>query len=106
MSLLQQILQRGDGSLGEIDDGVPNKFRWEWLEKTVSVNVKKDHPKVKWTSDQPLEMCLKDCIRKIKQPGKAICTVCYKTDSDVIRYGNGGVNVIKQHLSTKGHVMS
>ena len=46
---------------------------------------------------------LKDCIRKIKQLGKAICTVCCKSDSDIITYSKGGLGTLKQHIMGKDH---
>ena len=104
MSLLQQIVQRDEGSLADIDNGVTNKFKWEWLERTVSVDVKKAHPKLNWTSDQLLTICLKDCIRKMNKPGKAVCIVCHKKETDVLTYGTAGVNVLKNHVLTKGHI--
>ena len=101
MSVLQQVLQRsGERCVDNFDAGLANKWRWEWLEKTVTIGVKKSHLKITWTSSDPLVILLKYCIRKKKQPGKAICTVCCKSDSDVITY-----STLKQHIMGKGHVL-
>ena len=70
--------------MDDFDAGLGNKWRWEWLKKTETIDVKKSHAKITWASNDPLVISLKDCIREIKQPGKAICTVCCKSDSDVI----------------------
>ena len=73
------------------------------MEKTVTVDVIKSHPKIIWTSNDLLVISLKDCIRKIKQPAKAICTVCCKSDSDLITCSKGGLDTMKQHIMGKGH---
>ena len=47
MTVLQQVLQQfGEGCVDDFDAGLANKWRWEWLEKTVITDVKKSHPKM------------------------------------------------------------
>ena len=72
------------------------------MEKTVSIDVKKAHPHITWNKTEPLMITLKACIRKIKEPGKAICIICSK--SDCIRYAAKGLGVLKQHVKGKGNV--
>ena len=104
MLVLQQVLQRsGEECVDDFDAELVNKWRWEWLEKTVTIDVKKSHLKITWTSNDPMVISLKDCIRKIKQLGKAICTVCCKSDSDIITYSKGGLGTLKQHIMGKDH---
>ena len=74
------------------------------MEKTVAIDLKKCHPKITRTSTDSLVISLKDCIRKIKQSGKVICTVCCKCDSDVIAYSKGGLGTPKQNMG-KRHVL-
>ena len=95
MTILQQVLQRfGEGYVDDFDAGLASKWRWEWLEKMVITNVKKSHPKMTWLSNDPLVISLKDCIRKIRQLGKAIFTVCCKSDTNVVTYSNRGLGTL------------
>ena len=92
MSVLKQVLQQsGEGCMNDFDAGLANKRRWEWLEKTVTIDVKKSYPKITWTSNDPLVILLNDCIIKIKQLGQAICSNCCKSDSNIITYSKGGL---------------
>ena len=96
----RQVLQRSNQSnIDEIDKGLSNKWRWDWIEKTVSIDVKKAHPHITRNKTEPLMITLKDCIRKIKEPGKAICIICSK--SDCIRYAAKGLGALKQHVKGK-----
>ena len=69
-----------------VDVGVANKWRWQWVEKTVDVDLSK-YPKI--TRSDTITICSKDCIRKIDQCGKPICLLCRKADP--MKYGTNGV---------------
>ena len=85
----------------DVDNGVRNKWRWDWLKKSVLVDPLKKFPKAKlnW-SNRPVTMMAKDHIRKTGKPGKAVCVVC---DGDLITYSEGGLGTIKDHLETLKH---
>ena len=52
MLVLQQVLQRsGEECVDDFDADLVNKWRWEWLEKTVTIDVKKSNLKITWTSN-------------------------------------------------------
>ena len=46
--------------------------------------------------------CLKDCIRKIDQCGKAIYLLCRKADP--MKYGTNGVATLTKHVQSFSHV--
>ena len=54
--------------------------------KTVDVDLSK-YPKI--TRSGTITLCLKDCIRKIDQCGKAICLLCRKANP--MKYGTNEV---------------
>ena len=85
-------LPRGKKSAIEnMDEGVANKWRWQWLEKTVDVDLSK-YPKIA-RSDT---ISLKDGIRKIDQCGKGIGLLCRKADP--MKYGTNGVATLTKHV--------
>ena len=47
-------------------------------------------------------ICLKDCIRKINQCGKAICLLCRRAYP--MKYGTNGVATLTKHVQFFGHV--
>ena len=82
-----------------VDVGVANKWRWQWVEKTVDVDLSK-YPKI--TRSDTITICSKDCIRKIDQCGKAICLLCRMADP--MKYGTNGVATLTKHVQSFGHV--
>ena len=58
------VLTRADEPrLEDIDKGCNNKWKWEWMEKTVTVNVPESVSK-DW-NEGPLVIPLKDHLRKV-----------------------------------------
>ena len=102
---MSKILHRDKASdtdeIDKVDGNVVNKWRWDWMERTVSIDVKKSFPKIKWEGDGGLKICLKDCMRKIDQPGKAVCLVCNKSE---VKYGANGVSALNKHVQPRTHV--
>ena len=76
-----------------VDEGVANKWRWQWVEKTVDVDLSKY---LKITRSDIITICLKDCIRKIDQCGKAFCLLCRKADP--MKYETNGVATLMKHV--------
>ena len=95
------IIDRSVIKLVDVDNGVRNKWRWDWLEKSVLVDPLNKFPEVKlnW-SNGPVRMMAKDHIRKIDKPGKALCVAC---DDDSITYSEVGLGTIKAHLEILRH---
>ena len=60
------------------DQGVKNQWKWEWLQVKVG------------------ESYLSDCIRKIDQPGYALCIYC----NCQINYGTNGKAALTRHVSS------
>ena len=97
---MSKILKRDDSvDIENVDEGVANKWRWQWVEKTVDVDLSK-YPKI--TRSDTIRICLKDCIRKIDQCGKAICFLCRKADP--MKYETNGVATLAKHVQSFGHV--
>ena len=95
---MAKILKRDDAvDIENVDEGVANKWRWQWVEKTVDVDLSK-YPKITRADT----ICLKDCIRQIDQCGKAICLLCRKADP--VKYGNNAVATLTKHVQSFGHV--
>ena len=63
MSEPMEIITRNDYS-ESIDNGVRNKWNWEWLEKEVKVDVKKVLPTTSF-SNQNLTFFVGEHIRKV-----------------------------------------
>lgn len=78
------------GKLRDIDSLEKNKFRYEWLAKTVKLKFK----------SQETDVLVEDCVKKVDVSGKAICSLC----NDFIYYGKRGFAAISDHLKTKKHI--
>ena len=102
---MSEILHRDDQNnvVDQVDEGIPNKWKWEWLQKIVSIDVKNSYPSLQWKSQEPLSVCLKDSIRKINVPGQAICLVCNKKS---VKYGTNGVSALIKHVTCKRCVIN
>ena len=74
----------------EIDVDVKNKFRWSWLEKSVTVRVK-----IGKNTEDVIEKF--DYIAKTDVPEKAQCLYC----DDTINYGSHGCVALVEHASEK-----
>ena len=48
-------------SLVKLEEGVTNKWRWEWLEKLLDLDVSKLFPSLNWTGG-PITVVAKDYI--------------------------------------------
>ena len=71
-----KVLENG-GNSNINDQGVENRWKWEWLQVKVG------------------ESYLSDCIRKTDWPGYALCTYC----NCQINYGTNGKTVLTSHVS-------
>lgn len=82
----------------DFDDGVRNKWKWDWLKMSVIVDPLKKFSKAKlnW-SNGPVTKMAKDHIRKIDKSEKAISGAC---DGSLITYSEGGLGTINVHLQT------
>ena len=68
---MAKIVERTEEDrISSIDSIVKNRFSWKWLEKSVAV--------------KDTKVLLGEFVRKIDQPGKALCTWC----NDIINYGS------------------
>lgn len=70
------------GRAKEVDAQVINKFRFDWLETSVTLKSKKLNE---------IEVKLGDSIEKLDLSGKATCSYC----TDVISYGGKDVKSAK-----------
>ena len=101
MSILQRYGEEDELKLVDIDKDQSNKWRWDWLEKSIVVDPAKILPKSDWSKGS-LTLLVKDYIRKVDIPGKASCTLC--ENNGYIKYGSTGVKAILDHLKAKKHV--
>ena len=69
-------------NIKEIEKGVKNIFRWEWLQE-----------------NDCNDSFLSDYIRKVDLPGKVVCTIC----KALISYQSGGKKDVKNHAKKKEH---
>ena len=58
------IISRAEDS-GDLDNGIKNKWNWHWLEKQVTVDVKKVLPSTSWNGES-LTYYVGESIRKVK----------------------------------------
>ena len=74
----------------ELDSKIKNKFRFMWLEDSLTIKSKK--------SDS-VTICVGDSVVKVDIPGKVLCKYC----NDVINYGSKGRIAIIDHLKSGKH---
>ena len=60
--------EESDDRLQEIDGGIKNKFRWNWLERSVSITYRNQKSTIETSS-----FLLGKFIRKVDKPGLALC---------------------------------
>jgi hypothetical protein len=65
----------------EIDKGIKNIWKWEWLEREVCGELVSRH------------------IQKLGEKGKAFCTLCRKD----LSYASQGRKALEQHIQLKVH---
>ena len=75
-------ISRNDSSIKELEKGIKNCFRWEWLEEK-DIN----------------EQYLSDYIRKVNITGKVLCTYC----NTLLSYKSSGKKDLKNHAKNKTH---
>ena len=73
------IVERG--SVGDWDNGLKNKWRWNWLERK--------HEDVEFGQ----------YIDKLKAPGKAYCKLCRLE----LTYKSAGARILADHMKSQGH---
>ena len=56
-----QGTKEDDSRLVKLEEGVTNKWRWEWLEKSLALDVAKLFPSLNWTGG-PITVVTKDYI--------------------------------------------
>ncbi|XP_060764516.1 uncharacterized protein LOC132873191 isoform X2 [Neoarius graeffei] len=88
----QTIDKRDAAKVREIDAGIKNKFRWDWLDRKVRItSVDGEHEAVSVT--------IGHFIQKLDVAGKALCTVC----DDVVNYRSRGLKALESHAVTAKH---
>ena len=87
------IETRDDAKVREIDADLKNKFRWDWLDRKVTVCP------VGSSKEEPLSVLVADFVKKLDVAGKALCTVC----DDVILYGSRGWKALQSHATSVKH---
>lgn len=88
---MPRIVNRNDSSIKEIDKGLKNRFKWEWLNKSVEVE---DEDKIKYKIKFDL------CFEKLYVPGRVLCTHC----NDEIKYGTSGKKALEMHVKNPKHI--
>ena len=78
-----------ESKVRDIDREEKNKFKFDWLSKTVKLE----------QDGRSTDVSFRETIKKIDISGKAVCTLC----NDVIYYGKRGCVAISDHLKTKKH---
>ena len=84
------IDSRDNSKERELDSEIKNKFRWDWLDRTLSIRLGKG---------EPIPVVVGDFAKKVDVPGKAICTIC----DDLIFYGSRGWKAFESHANSIKH---
>ena len=100
MLILQRYGEDDELTLIEVEKNEANKWKWDWLEKSVDVDPSKVVPKSGWSKGS-INVLVKNYIRKVDVAGKALCNLC---DGVYIKYGSTGFKAISDHLKSKKHV--
>ena len=100
MRILERFKKEDEAEIADLESGLSNKWCWHWLEKITEIDPAETFPKLSW-SHGSLKIAFKDHIRKIDQPGKAVCSLCLNCS---IYYADAGVKQITNHLRTQKHV--
>lgn len=91
--MVKTLTKDDESRVLEIDKGIKNKFKWQWLEKTVTFEVKIGK------ETQTVTESLASFIKKVETPGKALCVYC----NDLISYGSRGCVAFVEHAKFKKH---
>ena len=103
MSIIERHKKADESKLVDVEKGVVNKFRWEWMERVVEFDPLEKFPKLNWTHGS-VRLTVKDHIRKIDQPGKVVCILCSSSDS--FSYADGAsAKHHKKHLKKVNRVV-
>ena len=73
--------------INDLDSKVKNKFRFVWLEDSLTIKSK---------NGDSVTICVGDSIVEVDIPGKVLCKYC----NDVINYGSKGCVAIIDHLKS------
>ena len=84
------IADRDTQLVKEVDAGVKNQWKFEWLEKTTDIQ----------QGETKINIRIGDCFEKIKTAGQAPCNVCSKVTS----YGSHGMISLIEHIKSVKHV--
>lgn len=87
--MVRTLTKDEESRVAEIDKDVKNKFKWEWLDKTVKLDVKIGK------QTQSASETLASCIKKSDIAGKALCVYC----NDLINYGFRGCIALVEHAT-------
>ncbi|XP_061574023.1 uncharacterized protein LOC133440720 [Cololabis saira] len=74
----------------EVDAKIKNRWCWKWMEEIVTSKI----------NDVEKPYALSECVKKIDEPGRAMCEWC----RDVINYGPRGKVALVEHTKTKKHL--
>ena len=96
---MNEIITRGE-NVSEVDVTSREKWCWSWMEKTVEVDPAAILDNTSYKGGK-LVINLKDHIRKVRQDGDAVCTLC---TNKTISYKNRGLVALKDHVKTELHV--
>ena len=88
---MKLLTKENEALVKDINKDVKNKFRWSWLERTITLTVK-----IGKNTEDVVEK-LGDYIAKCDVPGKAQCLYC----DDTINYRSRGCVALVEH-ATKG----
>ena len=88
---MKLLSKENEALVKEIDKDVKNKFRWSWLEKSVTVRVK-----IRKNTEDVIER-LFDYIDRTDVPWKAQCLYC----DDTINYGSRGCVALVEHATKR-----
>ena len=83
----------------DVEKTAMNKWRWEWLEVSVTIDPAEVHSSLKWDKG-PITIFIKDHICKINLTGFALCQTC----SSTLEYNKEGLKGLRNHLKTKKHL--
>lgn len=91
-----EVNSKDEHKVRDIDAAEKNKFKFDWLSKTVKVT-----KTVSNILSEDIEVKVGDCFKKIEVSGKVLCNLC----KDNIYYGKRGFAAISDHVKSKKHLI-
>ena len=96
MYQLNLVPEGDEEAVAKVDASCKEKFRWAWLDKTVTLKLKDKNGE-----DMNVEKKLREFIVKGYTCGVCMCKIC---GNKSIKHANRGITSITDHVKTPSHI--